>query len=194
MALQHTIKRAGAVNGIGLHTAAQASVTITPAPENYGIRFIRTDRDTLPEIIADIDNVVDNSRGTAIGRDGAIIYTIEHIMSAFAGMGIDNCRVEVDAQEIPLMDGSALPFVELIKKVGIQEQAAQREFIVIDKPMWLYDKGDVALSVFPANHFHITLMVDYKHPAIGASIRRSSASTIMQRTLPQRARSVSCRR
>jgi len=168
MALQHTIKKAGTLTGVGLHTAAQASVTINPAPENYGIRFVRTDLDTMPEIIADIDNVVDNSRGTAIGRNGAVIYTIEHIMSAFAGMGIDNCRVEVDAQEVPLMDGSAMPFVELLKKVGIEEQAAQREFIVIDKPMWLYDKGDIALSVFPANHFHITLMVDYKHPAIGA--------------------------
>ena len=168
MALQHTIKKAATLTGIGLHTAARAKIKINPAPENYGIRFVRNDLDNTPEIVADIDNVVANTRGTAIGQEGIIIYSIEHIMSAFAGMGIDNCRVEVNAGEIPLMDGSALPFVELIKKVGVKEQAAQREFLVIDKPMWLYNKDDIALSVFPANHFHITLMVDYNHPAIGA--------------------------
>lgn len=168
MALQQTIKKPGTLTGTGLHTAAHAKITINPASENYGIRFVRNDLDGHPEIIADIDNVVDNSRGTAIGQDDVVIYSIEHIMSAFAGLGIDNCRVEVNAQEIPLMDGSALPFVELIKRVGIKEQAAQREFLVIDKPMWLYNKDDIALSVFPANHFHITLMVDYNHPAIGA--------------------------
>lgn len=168
MALQHTIKKAATLTGTGLHTAARAKIKINPAPENYGIRFVRNDLDNTPEIMADIDNVVANTRGTAIGQEGVIIYSIEHIMSAFAGMGIDNCRVEVNAGEIPLMDGSALPFVELIKKVGVKEQAAQREFLVIDKPMWLYNKDDIALSVFPADHFHITLMVDYNHPAIGA--------------------------
>lgn len=168
MAFQHTVKKSGSLTGIGLHTAARATVTINPAPENYGIRFIRTDLPEKPEIPADIDNVVDNSRGTAIGNGAVRIYSIEHIMSAFAGMGIDNCRVEVDAQEIPLMDGSALPFVQLIKKAGIVEQAEVREFIVIDKPTFLYNKDDIALSVFPADHFHISLMIDYKHPAIGA--------------------------
>jgi UDP-3-O-[3-hydroxymyristoyl] N-acetylglucosamine deacetylase/3-hydroxyacyl-[acyl-carrier-protein] dehydratase len=168
MTFQHTIKRSGSLKGTGLHTASHATVTIKPAPENYGIRFVRTDVAGAPEITADIDNVVDNSRGTAIGKGDVRIYTIEHIMSAFAGLGIDNCRVEVDAQEIPLMDGSAIAFVQLIKELGIVEQAAPREYIVIDKPMWLYNKGDIALSVFPADHFHITLMIDYKHPAIGA--------------------------
>ena len=87
MALQQTIKKAGTLTGTGLHTAARAKVKINPAPENYGIRFVRSDLDGHPEIIADIDNVVDNSRGTAIGQDGIIIFSIEHIMSAFAGLG-----------------------------------------------------------------------------------------------------------
>lgn len=168
MALQHTIRTSGSLTGVGLHTAVTATVTLKPAPENYGIRFFRIDIENPVEILADIDNVVDNSRGTAIGKGDVRIYTIEHVMSAFAGMAIDNCRVEVDAQEIPLMDGSALPFVKLIKGLGILEQTAKREFIVIDKPMWLVNKDDIALSVFPADHFHISLMVDYKHPAIGA--------------------------
>ncbi len=168
MALQHTIKKSGSLTGIGLHTAARATVSIHPAPVDYGIRFIRSDLENKPEIAADIDNVVDNSRGTAIGIDDVRIYTLEHIMSAFAGLGIDNCRVEVNAPEVPLMDGSALPFVELITKAGIEEQAAQREYLVMDKPMWLYNKDDIAISVFPSDHFHITLMIDYNHPAIGA--------------------------
>ncbi len=168
MALQHTIKKSGSLTGIGLHTAARATVSIHPAPVDYGIRFIRSDLEQRPEIIADIDNVVDNSRGTVIGIDDVRIYTIEHIMSAFAGLEVDNCLVEVNAQEIPLMDGSALPFVELIKKIGVEEQAAQREYLVMDKPMWLYNKDNIAISVFPSDHFHITLMIDYNHPAIGA--------------------------
>ncbi|MBN1983374.1 MAG: bifunctional UDP-3-O-[3-hydroxymyristoyl] N-acetylglucosamine deacetylase/3-hydroxyacyl-ACP dehydratase [Chitinivibrionales bacterium] len=168
VAVQHTISKAGSLTGIGLHTGVKATVTINPAPENFGIRFVRTDLPNCPEILADIDNVVENSLNTTIGIGTARVYTIEHIMSAFAGMGIDNCRVEVSGQEIPLMDGSALPFVKLIKEVGICQQEAQREYLVIDKPMLLYNKGDIALSVYPAEHFHITLMIEYKHPAIGA--------------------------
>ena len=168
MALQHTIKKAGSVSGIGLHTAAKSTVTINPAPENYGIRFVRVDLPGPPEIPADIDYVVENSRDTCIGIGDAKVYTIEHLMAAFSGLAIDNCRVEVNATELPIMDGSALPFVELIRNCGIIEQAAQREFITIDKPIWPYSKGDVALSVFPSDHFHVTLMVDYKHPSIGA--------------------------
>ncbi|MCP4624861.1 MAG: UDP-3-O-[3-hydroxymyristoyl] N-acetylglucosamine deacetylase, partial [bacterium] len=94
MALQHTIKKTGSLTGVGLHTAAKATVTLHPAPENYGIHFVRRDLEGAPVIKADIDNVVDNSRGTAIGQGKIRIYTIEHIMSAFAGLGIDNCKVE----------------------------------------------------------------------------------------------------
>jgi UDP-3-O-[3-hydroxymyristoyl] N-acetylglucosamine deacetylase/3-hydroxyacyl-[acyl-carrier-protein] dehydratase len=168
MILQHTVKEIGTLTGVGLHTGVEATVTINPAPEDYGIRFIRTDLSEPIEVIADIDNVVDNTRGTAIGKDDVRIYSIEHIMSALAGLEIDNCKIEVNAQEIPLMDGSALPFVELINKVGRQVQNTKREFIKIDKPRWLYDKDDTAISVFPADGFRITLGIDYKNPALGA--------------------------
>jgi UDP-3-O-[3-hydroxymyristoyl] N-acetylglucosamine deacetylase/3-hydroxyacyl-[acyl-carrier-protein] dehydratase len=168
MALQHTIAKSASLSGIGLHTGTESTVTINPAPENHGIRFIRVDLPDAPEILADIDNVVEVTLGTTIGCNGAKVHTIEHLMSAFAGLQIDNCSVQVHGEEVPVMDGSALPFVELIQKAGIVEQAAAREFLVIDKPAWLYNKEDVALSVFPSDHFHITLMVEYKHPAIGA--------------------------
>ncbi|MBD3315168.1 MAG: bifunctional UDP-3-O-[3-hydroxymyristoyl] N-acetylglucosamine deacetylase/3-hydroxyacyl-ACP dehydratase [Chitinivibrionales bacterium] len=168
MALQHTIGEPVSLSGKGLHTGETASITLKPADEDYGIRFVRNDLEGSPEIVADIDNVVDVRLGTTIGMDGVKVHTIEHLMSALAGLGVDNCRVEVEGPEVPVMDGSALPFVEIIRKSRVVEQRAQREYLRIDKPLWLYDKGDVGLSIFPADHFHITLMVEYKHPAIGA--------------------------
>jgi UDP-3-O-[3-hydroxymyristoyl] N-acetylglucosamine deacetylase / 3-hydroxyacyl-[acyl-carrier-protein] dehydratase len=167
MALQHTIGKSVSLTGVGLHTGVPAKVTLNPAPENYGICFVRTDLENSPEIKADIDFVVDLSRGTTIGNDGIRVYTIEHVMSAFAGLEIDNCRVEIEAQEVPLMDGSAMPYVELIQQAGIVEQQAEREFLTFDQPL-MYVKGDVALGVFPLDHFRLTLEVDYKYPALGA--------------------------
>ncbi len=167
MALQHTIKRPVSLTGTGLHTGGQTTVTLNPAPEDYGIRFKRTDMEGV-EIEADIDNVVDVRFGTTIGKGEAKVHTIEHLMSALAGMRVDNCRIEVAGEEAPVMDGSAQPFVEIIQQAEVVEQAAPREFLVIDKPMWLYNKDNIALSVFPSDHFHITLMIDYNHPALGA--------------------------
>jgi len=163
MSLQHTIGKPASLTGVGLHTGSEAMVTIHPAPENWGIRFVRADVANAPEIEADIDNVCDLQRGTAIGKNGVTLHTIEHLMAALAGMEIDNCRVEVSAPELPLMDGSALPFVELIQKAGVVEQPAQREFISIDDPVLLYQDNETAYSIFPSDHFHLTLMTDYGH-------------------------------
>jgi UDP-3-O-[3-hydroxymyristoyl] N-acetylglucosamine deacetylase/3-hydroxyacyl-[acyl-carrier-protein] dehydratase len=167
MALQHTIGRSISLTGVGLHTGASATITLNPAPENHGIKFIRTDVDNAPEIDADIDNVVDLSRGTALGKNGVTLHTSEHCMSALAGMEIDNCRIEVNAPELPLMDGSAQPYVEMIQKAGIIEQQAPREFITIDKPI-VYYKGDIAIGILPSPALSVTVMIDYKHPALGA--------------------------
>ena len=167
MSLQQTIGKSVSLTGTGLHTGVPATVTLHPAPENYGIRFVRADLENKPEIIADIDNVVDLARGTTIGKDGVKVYSIEHVMSSFAGLGIDNCRVEVNAQEIPLMDGSALPYVNLVMEAGIVEQQAEREYLYISEPV-MYVKGDVALGIFPLDHFRLTLEIDYNYPALGA--------------------------
>lgn len=168
MALQHTIGKPVSLSGIGLHTGTTSTMTIKPAPENYGIRFVRVDVTPPVEIAADIDNVVDLARGTAIGIGEVSVHSVEHIMSAFAGLEIDNCVVEVNNQEVPLMDGSATPFVDLIHMAGIVEQAAQREFITIDEPIMHFMKGEVAFGILPSNQFRITLMIDYNHPALGA--------------------------
>ena len=167
MALQHTIGSSVSLTGIGLHTGVPAKVTLNPAPENYGIRFIRTDLEGRPEIGADIDNVVDLARGTTIGKDGVRVWSIEHLMSCLGGLGVDNCRVDLEAQEMPLMDGSALPYVNLVQDAGIVEQSAEREFLTVDEPVY-YVKGDIALGVFPLDHFRLTLEIDYKYPALGA--------------------------
>jgi UDP-3-O-[3-hydroxymyristoyl] N-acetylglucosamine deacetylase/3-hydroxyacyl-[acyl-carrier-protein] dehydratase len=168
MALQHTIQKQASMTGVGLHTGVTTKVTLHPAPEHYGICFIRTDLPQSPEIEADIDNVVDLARGTAIGKGDATVHTVEHLMSAFAGCEIDNCKVEVNASEVPLMDGSALPFVELIEKAGIVEQAAQREFLTIDESMLVEMKDGITFGVLPSNNFRATIMIDYNHPALGA--------------------------
>jgi UDP-3-O-[3-hydroxymyristoyl] N-acetylglucosamine deacetylase/3-hydroxyacyl-[acyl-carrier-protein] dehydratase len=167
MTKQHTIGKSVSLTGIGLHTGVPTKVTFNPAPENYGIRFVRTDLDGAPEIAADIDNVVDLARGTAIGNATMKIYSVEHVMASFNGLAIDNCRVEVQAQEIPLMDGSAQPYVNLIREAGIVEQDADRKYITITEPL-MYVKGDVALGIFPLDHFRLTLEIDYNYPALGA--------------------------
>ncbi len=167
MTKQHTIGKSVSLTGIGLHTGVPAKVTFNPAPENYGIRFVRTDLEGTPEIVADIDNVVDLARGTTIGSGDVRVYSIEHVMSCFAGLQIDNCRVDVEAQEIPLMDGSALPYVQLVQEAGIIEQQADREYITITEPL-MYVNRDVALGIFPLDHFRLTLEIDYNYPALGA--------------------------
>jgi UDP-3-O-[3-hydroxymyristoyl] N-acetylglucosamine deacetylase/3-hydroxyacyl-[acyl-carrier-protein] dehydratase len=168
MPLQHTIQKAVSLTGTGLHTGETTKVTLHPVPENYGIRFVRTDVKDSQEVEADIDNVVDLSRGTSIGKNGIKIHSVEHLMSAFAGLEVDNCRVEMDAQEVPLMDGSALPFVELIQKAGMVEQAAQREFLTIDDFMLVEMKDNITFGILPSATFRATIMVDYNHPALGA--------------------------
>ncbi len=167
MSLQQTIAKSVSLTGTGLHTGVSATVTLNPAPENYGIRFIRADLENKVEILADIDNVVDLARGTTIGKGDVRVYSIEHVMSCLAGLGIDNCRIEVDAQEIPLMDGSSIPYVNLIQQAGIVEQQAEREYLEISEPV-MYVKGDVALGIFPLDHFRLTLEIDYNYPALGA--------------------------
>ncbi|MBN1130899.1 MAG: bifunctional UDP-3-O-[3-hydroxymyristoyl] N-acetylglucosamine deacetylase/3-hydroxyacyl-ACP dehydratase [Chitinispirillaceae bacterium] len=167
MSMQHTIRKSVTLTGVGLHTGASAEVTLKPAPENHGIRFVRTDVENAPEIAADIDNVVDLSRGTAVGKNGVSVHSTEHCMSALAGLQIDNCLVEVNAPELPLMDGSAMPYVALIQRAGIEEQNVQREYITIDEPI-VYTRGDIALGVLPSQSFCVTVMIDYKHPALGA--------------------------
>lgn len=162
---QRTIKKPVKCTGIGLHSGKKVNLAIKPAPINHGIKFIRTDLLNSPGITAHFNQVVDTSLATVIGSDGCIVSTIEHLMASFAGLSIDNALVELDAYEVPVMDGSAGPFIELIKRAGIKNQSAPRHFFLIKEPIML-EEGDKSVSVYPWATFKITYTIEFDHPLI----------------------------
>ncbi len=154
--------------GVGLHYGQISTVTFKPAGPDDGIIFVRSDLPECPEIPADIDHVIDISRGTTIGIKKATIATIEHIMAAIKGLDIDNIRVEVDGPEVPVADGSALPYMNLLKKVNIVTQNSVREYFEFDEPInFSAEKDGVDIVIVPANELKITFLVDYKHKYLG---------------------------
>lgn len=165
---QRTIKRSGTLTGIGLHTGKECRLTFVPAPANYGFRFVRTDLEASPEIPALIDRVEDIKRGTTIGMNGVQVHTVEHVLSAMAGLGLDNVRVELTAGEPPVDDGSAMPFVNVLQECGVEEQGEPREYFEIKETYTYRDEHDrTDLVVVPSDRFRVTYMIDYAHPAIG---------------------------
>ncbi|MCK4715530.1 MAG: bifunctional UDP-3-O-[3-hydroxymyristoyl] N-acetylglucosamine deacetylase/3-hydroxyacyl-ACP dehydratase [Candidatus Marinimicrobia bacterium] len=165
---QYTIKNPVSVSGIGLHTGVKSTITFKTAPEYSGIRFVRTDVENCPEILADINHVVDISRGTTIAQNGFQIHTVEHVLAAVAGLEIDNIFIEVNNIEPPVCDGSSIEFVKALKKAEIIEQSVPQDVLVIDKIIQYTDpKNGVDVHVLPAESFRITFLIDYKIPAIG---------------------------
>ncbi|MBW1696516.1 MAG: UDP-3-O-acyl-N-acetylglucosamine deacetylase [Deltaproteobacteria bacterium] len=162
---QRTIAEPVNCSGIGMHSGQQVNLTIYPAPINHGIKFVRKDVPECPHIPAHFNRVVDTSLATVIGYDGFIVSTIEHLMACFAGLSIDNALVELDAYEVPIMDGSAGPFTELIKSAGIKEQIASRCFFIIKKPIELKQDGK-SVAVYPSPGFRITCTIHFDHPLI----------------------------
>ncbi len=161
---QRTIKKKVSITGIGLHTGLDCTATFKPADVNRGIRFARTDLENFPLILADIDHVVDISRGTTIAQDGNQVHTVEHILAAASGLGIDNLLVELSAKEPPVMDGSAKPFADALLQAGLVEQSAERKVLVIDKTVSYSDPGkNIDVHVLPSEAFRITFMMDYHH-------------------------------
>jgi len=138
---------------------------IKPAPANHGIRFVRKDARIRSTVKACYQNVVDTNLCTAIGFNGYKVSTIEHLMAAFFGLGIDNAIVEISGPEVPIMDGSAAPFVFLLKNAGIVEQKAPKRFIVIQKPFEVSEEGK-SVSVRPSKELKITYTIDFSHPLL----------------------------
>ena len=166
---QATIAGEAHVKGVGLHTGTPSEVVFRPAPINTGVIFRRIDLDDSPEIPALIENVKDLSRGTTIGVDDIKVHTVEHVLSALAGLQVDNIYVDIHGIEPPVCDGSSLEFVKAIKEVGLEEQDSPRDYIHIEE-MIGYDavKGEgVELLAIPDEGFRITFMIDYQNPAIG---------------------------
>ena len=165
---QQTIKKKASIKGIGLHTGVQTVATFKPAEENFGIRFKRLDLKNCPEIVADIDHVVDISRGTTIGQNDFRIHTVEHILAAICGLQIDNILIELTEKEPPVMDGSAKPFVDVLLEAGIQKQRASRDELIIDQAITYNDaKRGIDIHILPSDKFRVTFMTDYNVESLG---------------------------
>ena len=166
---QRTIKKPVSISGKGLHTGTECKLTFKPAEENSGIRFIRADLGGRPEIPAVADNVIDVSRGTTIGIGEAKVHTIEHVLSAIAGLQIDNIIIELEGIEPPVGDGSAMPFVKVLVKAGFEQQEAPKDYLIIDKTvMYHNEEKNIDIVALPLDDYRITVMVDYQNPALGS--------------------------
>ncbi|MCZ6509524.1 MAG: UDP-3-O-acyl-N-acetylglucosamine deacetylase, partial [Alphaproteobacteria bacterium] len=167
-ALQQTLKSKISCSGTGLHSGVNVSMTLLPAPPNTGIIFRRTDTDGNGlEVAALVENVVDDRMCTTLGDgEGATIATVEHLMAALCGCGIDNLYVEVEGSELPIMDGSAAPFVFLIECAGIVEQDAPRRVIEILKPVRVEDE-DRQVELLPGDGFSVDFEIEFESDAIG---------------------------
>jgi len=162
---QRTIAQSVSCIGIGMHSGKEVHLAIHPAPINHGIKFVRMDLPECPSIPAHFNMVVDTSLATVIGYDGFIVSTIEHLMACFGGLSIDNALVELDAYEVPIMDGSAAPFAKLIGKAGIKEQIGSRFYFVVNKPIELEENGK-SVAIYPSSAFRITCSIEYDHPLL----------------------------
>ena len=166
---QRTIHRPASLSGIGLHTGNICTMTFKPAPENFGIRFRRVDLPGSPDVPADIDHVVDISRGTTIELGGARVHTVEHVMAALVGLQIDNILIELDNNEPPVGDGSAKPYVELLLSAGFEKQKEPKDYLIIDRTVHYHnEEKKVDIVALPTDDYRITVMVDYNNPALGS--------------------------
>ncbi len=167
--LQRTILNPVSISGVGLHTGEKCTMTFKPAPENYGIRFVRVDLGGKPEIPANADNVIDMSRGTTLGIGEAKVHTVEHVLAAVVGLQIDNITIELNGIEPPVGDGSAMPYVKILKDSGFVQQQAPKDYLIIDETV-IYHEEDkqVDIVALPLDGYRVTVMVDYQNPALGS--------------------------
>ncbi len=163
MIKQRTLKNAIRATGVGLHSGKKVYVTLRPAPVNKGIVFRRVDLDPPVEIPARAEHVSDTQLSTSLAIGKVHVSTVEHLLSAFAGMGIDNAYVDVSAPEVPIMDGSAGPFVFLIESAGMKEQSAPKEFVRIKRPV-LVEDGDKWARFEPYDGFKVAFSIEFDHP------------------------------
>ncbi len=165
MVRQRTLKKPVQVTGIGLHTGDKVSLALRPAPPDSGIIFRRVDLSPVVEIRADAHLVHDTRLSTCLEADGARVATIEHLMSAFAGLGIDNAYVDLTSAEVPIMDGSAGTFIFLLQSAGLEEQPAAKKFIRIKKAIEVHD-GDKWVRFEPYNGYRLDFTINFPHPVI----------------------------
>lgn len=173
MIKQRTLHNTIAATGVGLHTGEAVHLSLCPAPVNTGIVFRRVDLPQIVEIPARAENVRDTRLSTTLAKDGARVSTVEHLMSALAGLGIDNAYIDMDASEVPIMDGSASPFVFLIESAGIQEQSVAKRFLRIKTPVTVAE-GDKWARFEPYQGFRVSYDIEFDHPVLQASNQTAS--------------------
>lgn len=165
---QHTIQKETSIRGVGLHTGMPVKMTFKPASPNHGIRFKRIDLEKQPVIKADANLVTDIQRGTTLERNGTKVSTIEHALAALMGLEIDNVLIELDSQEVPIMDGSAQPFVDVLLEAGIEKQDAEKKYFTITENIYYRDEEkDVEMMILPSEEYQVTVMIDFNSPVLG---------------------------
>jgi UDP-3-O-[3-hydroxymyristoyl] N-acetylglucosamine deacetylase len=184
--IQKTVARAAESQGVGLHSGAPASVRILPSGADSGIVFVRSDREDL-EIPAARQYLKGGGLATTLARGGVEVRTVEHLLSALQGLGVDNARVEVDGPEVPILDGSSQPFVDLLLATGLRSLGAPRRYLTLMRPISVRH-GDKEILAVPANEFQATYAIDFPHPAIGyqALTARVSESNYAEAIAPAR--------
>ena len=165
MSKQTTLTNVITGTGVGLHTGVKICLTLNPAPVNTGIVFRRVDLDPIVSIPARVENVSNTRLSTTLANNGAKVSTVEHLMSAFAGLGVDNAYVDVTAGEVPIMDGSAHPFVFLMESAGLETQSLNRKFIRIKKKV-VVEEGDMWAKLEPYHGFKVSFVIDFDHPVL----------------------------
>jgi UDP-3-O-[3-hydroxymyristoyl] N-acetylglucosamine deacetylase len=180
MSFQLTIKRPVEIEGVGLHTAVPSRLKLLPAPADTGIVFRRADLDNF-EIEAHVRNVARVSYATSLMKQGVLLSTTEHLLAALYSCGIDNVYAEIDNLELPILDGSSKPFIDILNRAGLRQLRRQRRYLRVVKPLEL-SEGDRRIGIYPANEFRVHCFVDYQHQAIGPqtiemTVDRESFST-----------------
>ena len=166
MRFQQTIRKPVTCSGVGLHSGCRVSLALLPAPLDTGIVFMRKDVSGSPKIPVAIENIRPALLSTTVGIDGVQVQTIEHLLASASGLGIDNLLVEIDAPELPALDGSAQSFVSLMLKAGIVSQDRRRSYLKVVRPLEVID-GDKRIAIRPASKSSVTYTIDYAHPLIG---------------------------
>src|SRR6188472_2428287 len=161
---QTTLSQSISMSGVGLHTGVEVNMTLRPAPENTGYIFVRTDLDNF-EIPASVEYISHCSYATTLMRRGVVLSTCEHLLSALRGSGVDNCFIEIDSIELPIMDGSSENFIELIEKAGVVEQNALKRYLRVLKEVKITE-GDRKMSIGPSEKFEVECVIDFNHPFI----------------------------
>lgn len=163
---QHTIGHEVWCSGVGLHSGLKVSLRLKPAPADSGIQFRRMDVCNFPTISAHYNHVVNTFQATTIGFDGVVVSTIEHLMAALYGSGIDNALVELNGPEVPIFDGSAAPYLKLIERAGTREQDSPRNYLAIVRPV-IIRNGDSFIKASPSEQLKVSYFIDYPHPMVG---------------------------